>query len=498
MFEFDPKFVAKAQEMRDAGQNPYPQGFAMPTTLTDVLKNYAQDVYNISSGELTPGQKCEEAEYTVGGRVMFRNRMGKILFLRIEDRDGKIQLMAMKPEVGEENYELMKSIDIGDWVWCRGYIMRTEAGELTIRVRELRLASKIMTSFPDRHNGFNDVEAKSRQRYLDLMMNEDTRDTFIKRSKIVAKIRNHFNESDYLEVETPILNTIPGGATAKPFTTHHHALDSDLYLRIAPELYLKRLLVGGLDRVFEIGKNFRNEGLSSKHNPEFTMIEFYRAWATYHDMMNETEDLIRSLSLVKHVQFGDVSLNFHDSFRRVSMENLVGEFTGLMLSQLCDADALREWWCRTNIKDNNSNQDLPNSWAKWWEFIFNEYIESTLIQPTFVTGFPIEISPLARRSDSDFEIADRFELYIAGNEIANGFSELNSSQDQAARFEEQVKEKNAGNNEAMFFDHDYITALTYGLPPCAGCGIGIDRLVMLLTNNQTIKEVILFPTMKSI
>ncbi len=486
MFEFDAEFLAKAEALRASGVEPWPNGLRVTHTTAEVAAEW----------QLEPDRRLEDTDVSVGGRVMFRNRMGKALFLRIQDRAGKLQVYVRKEEVGEATFEVLKGLDIGDFLWARGFVMTTRTGELSVQAREAKLAAKTLTPFPDRWHGLSDVELRSRQRYVDLMMSDESREVFRRRSKIVAFIRDFFHRRDFLEVETPMMQVIPGGANARPFVTHHNALDIDLYLRVAPELYLKRLVVGGFERVFEINRNFRNEGVSTRHNPEFTMLEFYLAWATHEDLIRLTEELLAELVPAvtggSRVPFGDQEIDFSRPFRRGDMDELVAEKTGLSRAQLRDVEAMRAFW----IANQDSRKDLPTSMGRWWELLFETYVEQTLVNPTFVTGFPTEISPLARKSDADPAVVDRFELYAAGREIANAFSELNDPVDQAARFQAQVDARAAGDEEGMHFDADYIRALTYGLPPTAGEGIGIDRLVMLLTDRTSIREVILFPTLR--
>jgi lysyl-tRNA synthetase class 2 len=505
MYTFDDAWLDKLAAMRERGEEPYPNGLSVTHTSTELHARFV-DVEDPSADPL--------GEVQVAGRLMFRNRMGKVLFLRIADRGeptvpstdkdgedvllgGVIQVFVRKNDVGDEAYERLKRLDIGDWVHARGTMMRTKTGELTVRAVECTLASKILNTFPDRQKGIADVELRSRQRYVDLFMNASTRRTFRLRSRIIRYIRNYFEDREFLEVETPMMQVIPGGAAARPFVTHHNALDIDLYLRIAPELYLKRLLVGGLERVFEINRNFRNEGVSTKHNPEFTMLEFYQAWATMDDLMDLTEELVSGLvdEVVgtRVVQFGDHRIDFSTPWRRADMDQLISEQTGLSLEQLADPEAMAAFW---REKHPGADDDLPTVRGKWWEKLFDAYVEHTLVNPTFVTGFPTEISPLSRRNDSDPSRVDRFELTVATWEIANAFSELNDPVDQAERFAAQAAARDAGDEESMYFDADYIRALTYAMPPAAGEGIGIDRLVMLLTGCQSIREVILFPTLR--
>lgn len=506
MYTFDDAWLEKLEAMRERGDEPYPNGFVVTHTSTQLHERFV-DV-----------EKPEDEDYgevAVAGRLMFRNRMGKVLFLRIADRGeptvpakdkegediqlgGRIQVFVRKNDVGEEAYERLKKLDIGDWVFAKGTMMRTRTGELTVRAESCELAAKIMNTFPDRHHGISDVEFRSRRRYVDLFMNESTRRTFRLRSKIIRYIRDYFEEREFLEVETPMMQVIPGGAAARPFVTHHNALDIDLYLRIAPELYLKRLLVGGFERVFEINRNFRNEGVSTKHNPEFTMLEFYQAWATYKDLMDLSEDLISGLVQevvgTTRVKFADFDIDFSTPWRRADMDELIAEHTGLSLDDLQSCEAMEAFWRKE--QKVGEGESLPTVRGKWWEWLFDAYVEHKLVNPTFVTGFPTEISPLSRRNDSDPSRVDRFELICATWEIANAFSELNDPVDQAGRFSAQVEAREAGDEEGMYFDADYIRALTYGMPPAAGQGIGIDRLVMLLTGCASIREVILFPTLR--
>jgi lysyl-tRNA synthetase class 2 len=491
MYSFDPGWLAKLEELRAKGVNPYPNGLEVTHTSTDLHRRY-EDVEDPSEDEAGK-------DVRIGGRVIFRNRMGRAMFLRIQDRGGLIQAYVRKDEVGDETFELLKQVDIGDFAWVRGEMMRTRTGELTVRAREARLASKILTPFPDRWHSLTDVETRARRRYVDLFMNAETRETFRTRSRIISYIRRFFEERDFMEVETPMMQVLPGGAAAKPFVTHHNALGIDLYLRIAPELFLKRLVVGGLERVFEVNRNFRNEGIDAIHNPEFTMLEFYQAWATYLDNMDLTEELLSGL--VEEVcegervrQFAGVEIDFTPPYRRASMGDLIVEHTGLAEGQLRDPAALEAYW-RAN-QPVEEGEVLPTTWGKWWDWLFEAYVEEKLVNPTFVTGYPFEISPLARRNDDDPEITDRFELIVAGWEIANAFSELNDPVDQASRFELQAEARAEGDEESMVFDHDYVRALTYAMPPAAGEGIGIDRLVMLLTGRTSIREVILFPTLR--
>ena len=487
MYPFDPKRLDKLAALREAGVEPYPSGLAVSHRIADVLD---------AGGEL-PNEALEalDGTYTVAGRLRFKNEMGKAGFARIQDQSGRVQLFVRKNDLGEDAFDgIWKKLDLGDQVWATGTLMRTRKGELSLRVSEIRLYAKCIESLPDKHKGFSDPDMRHRMRYVDLFVNDEVRRTFELRSAIIRRIRRYFDDLGFMEVETPMLQTIPGGANARPFVTHHNALDIDLYMRVAPELFLKRLVVGGFERVYEINKNFRNEGLSQKHNPEFTMLEWYQAHSTYEDLMDLTEDLVASLCTEllgsTDVPHGDETLDFSRPWKRAPMGDLIQEATGI--SDAWDLDQLKARWLEHRPDADADN--LPETVGKWFEVFFDEFVEPTLRSPTFVTHFPTEISPLSRRNDANPDIVDRFELFCAGQEIANGFSELNDPVDQAGRFQAQVDKKASGDDEAMFFDADYIRALSYGMPPTAGEGIGIDRLVMLLANQPSIREVILFPT----
>jgi len=489
MFEFDPKRLAKLESLREAGIEPYPNGLTVKHTLAHAVA---------AGGEATQEELAERSdEFFVAGRLMFKNEMGKAGFARLLDSTGRMQIYVKKNDVGDDAFAEWKKLDLGDWVYVSGTLMRTRRGELSIKAKTVRLASKCLESLPDKHKGFTDGESRQRMRYLDLAINEDTRKTFAARSLIVRRIREFFDAQGFLEVETPMMQAIPGGAAARPFVTHHNALNMELYLRIAPELYLKRLVVGGFEKVYEINRNFRNEGISTHHNPEFTMLEFYQAWSTYEDLMDLTEELVANLAVEvsggSMVTYGELEVDFTAPWRRVRMDVAVAEKCGLSLP--LTYESLHEKY----VADHSPSEDvnIPVTYGKMLEVMFELYVESTLINPTFVTHYPAEISPLSRRNDEEPDVVDRFELFVAGREIANGFSELNDPVDQAARFEAQAAAKAGGDEEAMFFDDDYIQALSYGMPPTAGEGIGIDRLVMLLTNQSSIREVILFPILRS-
>jgi len=491
MYEFDADRQGKLDALREEGINPYPHG--LKTTHT------AAEAVALIGDRDNDALEADGTIVTLAGRLMFRNLMGKAGFARIQDRSGRVQIYVKKNIVGEETFAVWKKLDLGDHIHVTGTFMRTRTGEATVCATSLQLASKCIASMPDKWKGVTDLEFKSRQRYVDLFMDADSRETFQRRSAVVRYIRDFFEARDFLEVETPMMQAIPGGAAAKPFVTHHNALGMDLYMRIAPELYLKRLVVGGFERVYEINRNFRNEGLSTKHNPEFTMLEFYQAYATWEDLMDMTETLVSGMAEAvtgsTEVPYGEQTLNFGAPWARLSMAEAIAEAAGISSESVKDPDALRAKWVADHPGDAK-NPDLPSTMGKWFEWFMDAYVEQTLIQPTFITHFPTEISPLSRRNQDDPEITDRFELFIAGREIANGFNELNDPVDQAGRFASQAQSRESGDDEAMYFDADYIRALTYGLPPTAGEGIGIDRLVMLLTNRQSIREVILFPTLR--
>jgi len=438
----------------------------------------------------------EEKIFIVMGRMMSKRIMGKSSFASIKDESGNIQFFVDKTKFSEENFKLFKNSDVGDIVYVKGFLFKTKTDELTINCLEFNIVTKSLRPLPEKFHGLSDQEIKYRKRYLDLICNEDTWITFNERFKIIKSIRSFFDSKGFIEVETPMMQKIPGGATARPFITHHNTLDIDLYMRIAPELYLKRLIVGGFEKIYEINRNFRNEGVSSKHNPEFTMIEFYQTYSNYLDMMSLTEELLKNIvKKVKGttvVEYQGKSINFGKSFKRITLKKSILEFTNkLNTKDLEDKEKLINFSKELNIEVNNSF-----SIGELQFLIFEKIVEPNLIDPTFITEYPIEVSPLARVNEKDPSIADRFEFFIMGKEIANGFSELNDPDDQRKRFEDQVKLKNSGDDEAMYLDDDYIEALEYGMPPTAGEGIGIDRLVMILTNSPSIRDVLLFPLMR--
>ncbi|CRY72033.1 MULTISPECIES: lysine--tRNA ligase [Yersinia pseudotuberculosis complex] len=438
-------------------------------------------------------------EVTVAGRMMTRRIMGKASFVTLQDVGGRIQLYVSRDDLPEGVYnEEFKKWDLGDILGARGKLFKTKTGELSIHCSELRLLTKALRPLPDKFHGLADQETRYRQRYLDLIANDESRHTFKVRSQVMSGIRSFMVEKGFMEVETPMMQVIPGGASARPFVTHHNALDIDMYLRIAPELYLKRLVVGGFERVFEINRNFRNEGVSPRHNPEFTMMELYMAYADYKDLIVLTEELFRTLTETilgsSVVQYGEQTFDFGKPFAKLTMKEAICKYRPeTNVADLDDMDKAVAIAESLGIK-------VEKSWGlgRIQCEIFEETAESHLIQPTFITEYPAEVSPLARRNDDNPFITDRFEFFIGGREIGNGFSELNDAEDQAQRFADQVSAKEAGDDEAMFYDEDYITALEHGLPPTAGLGIGIDRMVMLFTNSHTIRDVILFPAMRPV
>lgn len=434
----------------------------------------------------------------IAGRMVGKRVMGKASFAHVQDASGRMQLFVQPALIGEESYADFKRMDVGDIVAVEGKLFKTNKGELTVKATSLRLLTKSLRPLPEKFHGMTDTEQRYRQRYIDLITNDEARNTFKIRAAIVQYIREFFIERRFMEVETPMMQVIPGGATAKPFVTHHNALDMDLYLRIAPELYLKRLVVGGFDRVFEINRNFRNEGLSTRHNPEFTMLEFYQAYATYTELMDLTEVLLREIaekvmgSTTIQSADGDVTYDFEKPFQRLTMCESIAQFNAdIYEDDLTDLFALR------SIAENKG-VNVQEGWGigKLQTEIFEATVEHRLHSPTFITAYPAEVSPLARRNDENPDVTDRFEFFVGGREIANGFSELNDSEDQAERFRQQVENLDAGDDEAMHYDHDYIRALEIGLPPTAGEGIGIDRLVMMFTGAASIRDVILFPHMR--
>ncbi|MBI3797950.1 MAG: lysine--tRNA ligase [Deltaproteobacteria bacterium] len=478
----------KLTALKERGVRTYANDFFPLHTAAELHQRFAA----ATTEEL---EKREET-FSLAGRIMSLRYFGKAAFFHLQDRSGQIQVYVRQGDSPPEAVTLLKeSLDVGDLVGVTGPVFRTRTGELTIKATTLRLLSKALRPLPEKWHGLQDVEVRYRQRYLDLIVNPQVRDTFRKRAKLTQLIRQFFIERDFLEVETPIMQSLAGGALAKPFITHHRTLDIDLYLRIAPELFLKRLIVSGVDRVFELGRNFRNEGISTKHNPEYTMLEFYQAYATYEHMMMLTEELLvflaQELQGGSRLTYGEHEIDLTPPWRRLGMVEAVCEYAGLSAEEIEREDVVRAKARELGV--------LPYAAAplgKVIEELFGAVVEPHLIQPTFVVSYPVEVSPLARRNDADPRFVDRFELYIAGRELANAFSELNDPEDQLQRFLEQLREREAGDEEAHALDEDYIRALEYGMPPTAGEGIGIDRLVMLFTNSPSIRDVILFPQMR--
>ena len=453
------------------------------------------DVTHHSSDIHNNFDELEEKEVSVAGRLMNKRVMGKASFINIQDRDGRVQGYISKNDVGEESYLAFKKFDIGDIIGIKGIVFRTQKGEISIRANEITLLSKSLKVLPEKFHGLNDQELRYRQRYLDLIMNPDVEDTFIKRSAVLREIRNYLDSKNFLEVETPVLQTIPGGAAARPFITHHNALDIDMYCRIALELPLKRLIVGGLERVYEIGRVFRNEGIDIRHNPEFTLIEIYQAFTDYHGMMDLAEGLFRTVaekvvgSTV--LNYGGYELDLGKPFERLTMVDAVKKYADVDFDKIENTEEARKIASERGIafEERHAKGDILN-------LFFEEYVEKNLIQPTFITDYPVEISPLTKRKPSKPEYTERFELFIVGREYANAYSELNDPIDQRKRFEHQEAMRAAGDDEANMIDEDFLTALEYGMPPTGGIGIGVDRLVMLMTESVSIRDVILFPTMK--
>ncbi len=482
---------AKLDALRQVGP-AYPNDFRPDTHAADLHRDCGE---LDEDALLALGRQAR-----VAGRMMLKRIMGKASFATLQDSSGRLQLYLDRGVLGDEAYAAFKSWDIGDIVGAEGEVFKTRKGELSLRVQSLRLLSKSLRPLPDKFHGVADQELRYRQRYVDLIMTEGTRETFLARSRIVTSIRQIMSEAEFLEVETPMLHPIPGGAAAKPFITHHNALDMDMYLRIAPELYLKRLIVGGFERVFEINRNFRNEGVSPRHNPEFTMMEFYAAYTDYRWLMDYTESLIRETA---QRVCGTASLNYQGqpldldrAFDRLTIVEAILKYApGYAPAQLAD-----EAWLRGELRHLGADVNGPAlahaGLGALQLALFEETAEAKLWHPTFIIDYPVEVSPLARASDTQAGITERFELFACGREIANGFSELNDPEDQAARFQAQVAAKDAGDEEAMYYDADYVRALEYGMPPTGGCGIGIDRLVMMLTDSPNIRDVILFPHLR--
>lgn len=473
----------KLTELQNAGLDPFTITKYDRTATSEDIKNKYDEL--------------EGKTVSIAGRIMSKRRMGKVGFCHVMDMDGQIQIFVKKDTVGEEEYERFKKLDIGDIVGAEGEVFTTQTGEKSVRVEKMTLLSKSLLPLPEKFHGLSDPDLRYRQRYVDLIMNSDVKKTFIMRSKILTAIRNYLDSRGYLEVETPILNTIPGGAAARPFITHHNALDMDMYLRIATELHLKRLVVGGMEKVYEMGRQFRNEGMDIKHNPEFTSIEIYQAYADYNDMMDLTENLMRYCAQevcgTTTISYQGVDIDL-SKFERMTMIDSVKKYAGVDFNEIkTDEGALAV------AKEKGLEVEAAKSTrGDIIALFFDEFVEDKLVQPTFITDYPVEISPLAKRKPSQPELTERFEIFITGREFGNAFSELNDPIDQRERFMRQVELRNAGDDEASMMDEDFLNALEYGLPPTGGLGIGVDRFVMLLTDSYSIRDVLLFPTMKPI
>ncbi len=476
------------KKLAKRGDHPYKNGFSPKSLSSELHQQYGE-----TAKETLESSKIETS---VAGRVMAIRNFGKAAFLRIQDRKGVFQVYLSKDSLSEQGFARYQELDVGDIVFCAGYLFRTKTNELSLHAVQLELLTKALQPLPEKFHGLQDIETRYRQRYVDLITSPGSRAVFEKRSKIVEEVRAFFLERDYLEVETPMMHPIAGGATARPFITHHNTYDIDLYLRIAPELYLKRLVVGGFDRVFEINRNFRNEGVSIKHNPEFTMLEFYQAYATYEDLIVLTEELYSRIALKLYGQskitYQGTEIELGGKWKRISVEDSILEFSGFKdKSKIRDPKAILEYGLAKKYP-----MDARAPWGTNLMVIFDEEVEAKLIQPTFVTHYPLDVSPLSRQNDQDPMVVDRFEMFIYGREMANAFSELNDPLDQRRRFESQVEAKERGDAEACDIDEDFCTALEYGLPPTAGQGIGIDRMVMLFTDSASIRDVILFPQLR--
>ena len=479
--------INKAEKLKSAEVNLYPAGYHTDITISEAVENFGKmDAETLEQDSNT---------YSMAGRIIALRDFGKASFIHIQDRTGRIQAYIRKDKVSGEKFKVFKMMDIGDFIGIKGPFFKTKTGELTILAEDLTLLTKSLRPLPEKWHGLTDVETRYRQRYVDLIVNPKVKDVFVIRSRIIQAIRDFFIKKDFLEVETPMMQPIPGGATAKPFKTYHNALGMDLYLRVAPELYLKRLVVGGMERVFEINRNFRNEGISIKHNPEFTMLEFYMAYATYEELMDLNEELfvhvLQEIFNRSIIEYQGESIDFTPPWPRIPLFDSLKDMGGIKEEVLHDKKVAADFALESQIslsERDNHGQILTK--------IFDHLVEPKLIRPTFIIGYPTEVSPLSRRNEKNPDITDRFELFIGGREIANAFTELNDPVDQRERFEHQVALREAGDEEAQFMDEDYLRALEYGMPPTAGEGIGIDRVVMLLTDSPSIRDVILFPHMR--
>ncbi len=472
--------LEKLEEMRNKGIEPYADQYLRSHMSMEIIETFTD---------------LEGQEVKIAGRIMSKRDQGKAAFVHIQDMDGKIQVYIRMDAIGEEAFKIVTTFDIGDIIGVRGTVFRTQKGEISVRAIEVTMLSKSLRPLPEKFHGLTNVETRYRQRYLDLIMNTEVRETFVTRSKIIRAMREYLEGKGFLEVETPTLMTIPGGAAARPFITHHNALDIDLYLRIALELPLKRLIVGGFEKVFEIGRNFRNEGISIKHNPEFTMMELYQAYANYEDIMNLMEDMVvyivQTVRNTLEISYQGETINFAKPWRRIQMLDAIKEYSGVDFKEVSTEEE-----ARAVAKEKGLGVKKDDSKGKIINAFFEEYVEPKLIQPTFIIGHPVEISPLAKRNALNPEYTDRFEVFMYGREMGNAFSELNDPIDQRGRFEKQMAEREKGDDEAHMMDEDFVQALEYGLPPTGGLGVGIDRLVMLLTDSASIRDVILFPTMR--
>jgi lysyl-tRNA synthetase class 2 len=479
--------LARLDKLETQGVSGFPNDFRPDHSVVDLRAAFEAK----TKEEL----EAQPSTVAVAGRVMTLRNMGKAAFFHLKDREGIIQVFVSKDRLGDEAFEVFKLLEPGDLVGVTGAMMRTRTGELSVGAQSVKLLTKSLRPLPEKWHGLQNLETRFRQRYVDLIVNDEVRAVFRQRSQVVSYIRAFLDGRGFLEVETPMMHPLAGGAAARPFITHHNALDIDLFLRIAPELYLKRLLVGGLERVYEINRNFRNEGLSTRHNPEFTMLEFYWAYADYRMLMDLTEEMVCGLVTKLHgttvIPYGEGTLDLGAPWQRLTMKQAVMKYAGLTEVEASSRETLFQWLQRAGVKTDQSW-----GWGKALSEVYEQSVEANITSPTFITHHPVEISPLARRNQEDPELTDRFELVIAGREVANAFSELNDPRDQRSRFESQLKAKEAGDAEAHEMDLDYLRALEFGMPPAAGEGIGIDRLVMLLCNRQNIKEVILFPTMR--
>ncbi len=475
--------IDKLKAMQAAGNDPFEITLATQTHHSDEIK--------------ADFEALEEKEVTIAGRIMTWRDMGKANFIDVQDRNGRIQAYVRMNDIGEDKFKEFKTWDLGDIVEVKGFVFKTRTGEISVHAQEIRLISKSLLPLPEKFHGLTDTDTRYRKRYLDMIMNPDVKDTFIKRSKIISSIRAYLDNLGFIEVETPMLNVIAGGAAARPFITHHNTLDMDMYLRIATELYLKRLIVGGMERVYEIGRNFRNEGMDVRHNPEFTCIELYQAFTDYHGMMDIAENIIRNAANKVcdslHIVFNGTEIDLETPFARMTMVEAVEKFSGVNFADFMSDDE------KAIEIAKEKGIEIENGKATWGDILnsfFEEFVEANLIQPTFIMDYPVEISPLTKRKPDCPVLTERFELFILGGEYGNAYSELNDPIDQMSRFEAQMKLREAGDDEANMIDQDFVTALEYGMPPTGGLGIGIDRLVMLLTNSYSIRDVLLFPTMK--